>query len=262
MISDKKNSLSHELSDRTLFDRIADQYSLKDLISSTQRSRRAIVCRALAPILGAEGTIGTLVEIGCGIGAQAKYLDGMFSKYIGIDYSSNLVSIGEEMFKEQKNVRFIVANIKDRDLPNSIADTILVVGALHHMTNLTEVMIALHRIAKPGCHLVAIEPQRGYPLIQLMRKIRMKFDSSYSSDQHFFSRQEMLDLLDLAPMTDKRVEYQGFLTPPFAQAGIKPQVLFLPLSRLACTLEPLVARLCSGPLAVLSWNVVAYARFR
>lgn len=253
--------LRHELSDRELFDRIADQYSLKDVVSSTQISRRSIVCRALKPIVEAEGKIGTLVDVGCGIGAQAKYLDGSFEKYIGIDYSSNLVGIGEVIFKNNSNINFITANIKDRELPTCAADTILVVGALHHMVDLKEVMIALQRLAKPGCHIVAIEPQRGNPFVQLMRKIRMRLDSSYSPDQHFFSRQELLDILDLVPMSEKRVEYQGFLTPPFAQVGIKPQLLFLPLSRVACALEPIVEQICIGPLRQLSWNAVAYGRF-
>ena len=100
MIAENNKLLSHELSDRELFDRIADQYSLKDVILSTQISRRSIVCRALKPIVETEGKIGTLVDVGCGIGAQAKYLDGSFEKYIGIDYSSNLIGIGEEMFKK------------------------------------------------------------------------------------------------------------------------------------------------------------------
>ena len=53
----------------------------------------------MKPVIQAEGKIGTLVDVGCGIGAQAKYLDGSFEEYIGIDYSSNLIGIGEEMFK-------------------------------------------------------------------------------------------------------------------------------------------------------------------
>lgn len=261
MVSENHRLISHELSDRELFDRIADQYSLKDIILSTQYSRQSVVRRAVKPVIEAEGQIGTLVDVGCGIGAQAKYLDGSFEEYIGIDYSSNLIGIGEEMFKDDNNINFIIANIKDRDLPDCTADAILVVGALHHMVDIKEVMIALQRLAKPGCHLIAIEPQRGNPFVQLMRKIRMRIDSSYSADQHFFSCQEMLDLLDFVPMSEKRVEYQGFLTPPFAQVGIRPQFLFQPLSLFACALEPTIEKICIGPLRKLSWNAVAYGRF-
>ena len=80
-------------------------------------------------------------------------------------------------------------------------------------------------------------------------------------EQHFFSRDEMREIMSAVPMTDVRVEYQGFLTPPFAQAGTKPRLVFLPLSKLACLLEPATEFLCFGPFRRLSWNIVAYGRF-
>jgi ubiquinone/menaquinone biosynthesis C-methylase UbiE len=253
---------SHEISDKSLFDQIADHYARKDVIASTRLARQAIVRRAMLPVIKSAGSLGTLVDVGCGMGAQATYLDGNFERYIGIDYSDGLVDIGRQFFSNRDDVEFIVSNIKNTDLPERVADTVLVVTALHHMVDLKEVMEALRRIAKPGAHFIAIEPQRGNPIIQGMRRIRMKLDAHYSPDQHFFSQQELLEMLDLVPMTDKRIEFQGFLTPPFGQAGIKPQSLFLPVSQLSCWLEPVAETLCVGPLKHLSWNAVAYGRFK
>lgn len=250
-----------ELTDQELFDQISDHYAKKDVVRSTKMARSAIVRRAVRPVLGQVGTLGTVLDIGCGIGAQLEYLDENFEKYIGVDYSENLIEIGRQRYGHIPNAEFLVANIKDPSLAENTADTILAVGALHHMQDLNEVFEALGRIAKPGAHFIAIEPQRGNPLIQFMRRIRMLVDSHYSSDQQFFSYKELENLFDGSPITDIRLEYQGFLTPPFAQVGISPQMIFRPLSQVACTIEPVAETLCFGPLGILSWNIVAYGRF-
>ena len=255
------DEVAQEIADRKLFERIADPYSQKDLIASTRLARHAIVRRAVRPVLEEANTLGVVVDIGCGIGAQADYLDGNFERYLGIDYAAALIKIGKTFNRARVNVEFISSNVKDQALPQAIADTVLVVGALHHMSNLNAVMKALQRLAKSGAHFVAIEPQRGNPVIQGMRRIRMQLDPAYSSDQQFFSRDEIREIMNAVPMTDVRVEYQGFLTPPFAQAGTKPWFVFLPLSKLACLLEPAMELLCFGPFGRLSWNIVAYGRF-
>ena len=252
----------HEQVDRALFDKIAKSYARKDAVPSTSAARRAIVQRAMRPIIAERGGLGTVIDIGCGIGAQAKYLEGDFDNYIGVDYSHELLEIGRRTFADRSDIRFVEANVKNLPFPDKMADVILIVGALHHMTELETVMLSLTRIAKPGANFVAIEPQCGNPLIQCLRWMRMQLDTNYSSDQHFFSNPELHAILDFAPMIKTRVEYQGFLTPPFGQAGVWPQIIFRPLSALARALEPLAEFICVGPLARLSWNAVCYGQFR
>ena len=258
---DKLKSTLIETADQSLFNRIADHYAQKDLIASTRLARGTIIRRAMKPLIESGASLGTLVDVGCGIGAQAAYLAGHYDRYIGVDYSERLVEIGRELFFETENAEFITANIKDAALPKSIADTVLVVTALHHMTDLKIVMEAMARIAKPGGNFVAIEPQRGNPVVQAMRRVRMKTDRNYSADQHFFSFDEIIEMMNLIPMDNIRVEYQGFLTPPFGQVGTTPQMIFYPLSRLACALENAAELVCFGPLGKLSWNIVAYGKF-
>ncbi|MBB54795.1 MAG: hypothetical protein CMF67_10530 [Magnetovibrio sp.] len=255
------NSSQHEEIDRALFDKISKSYARKDVVPSTRAARRAIVKRAMRPIIAERGGLGTVIDIGCGIGAQAKYLEGDFDNYIGVDYSHELIEIGRRTFADRSDIRFVEANVKNLPFAEEMADVILIVGALHHMTDLETVMLSLTRIAKPGANFVAIEPQCGNPLIQCLRWMRMQLDTHYSSDQKFFSDRELHAILDFAPLTKTRVEYQGFLTPPFGQAGVRPQILFRPLSALARALEPVAEFICIGPLARLSWNAVCYGKF-
>ena len=121
------------------------------------------------------------------MGAQEAYLDSHFERHIGIDYSDRLVEIGRQSIVDRDDIEFIVSNVKHEDLPEGVANTVLVVGALHHTVDLNEVLKALPRIAKPGAHFVAIEPKRSNPFIQCMRRACMKFVSQYSPSQHFFS---------------------------------------------------------------------------
>ena len=87
--------------------------------------------------------------------------------------------VGRKITKNLDNVTLIDSNIKDINLEDKSVDTILIVGGLHHMTDFDEIFRVFKKVAKPGANLVAIEPQRENPLIQLLRKIRMKINPGY-----------------------------------------------------------------------------------
>ena len=138
--------------------------------------------------------------------AHRKHLDSHFERHIGIDYSDGLVEIGRQSIVDRDDIEFIVSAVKHEVLPEGIAATVLVVGALHHIVDLNEVLKALQRMVKSGEHFVVIEPKQSNPLTQCMRRARMKFDSQHSPNQQFFSHQELLDMLNLVPISEKRVE--------------------------------------------------------
>ncbi len=57
------NSDRRERSYRELFDRIAASYAKKDLVPSSRIARRAILKRAVLPLLSDGSRIGTVVDI-------------------------------------------------------------------------------------------------------------------------------------------------------------------------------------------------------
>ena len=176
------------------------------------------------------GAIGTLVEIACGVGASAKYLAGSYRRYVGVDYSPELVKNARDFHAGTPNVEFIVRNVKDlspSDIDN--ADCVLAVGALHHFTEIDVAMQRIRSIARKGAWFVAIEPQRGNPFIQGMRWVRTKIDSSYSDEQRFFSKNELEDLMKRHGFTDIAVEHKFYTSKPFGEVTW----LTYPLSRLA-----------------------------
>lgn len=250
-----------EIADRQLFDAIGDDYARKDVVESTRFARRAILLRALEPLTGDGRSLGTVVDVGCGPGGQALHLVGFYERYIGIDHSSTVIRAAREFTKGLENVEFICANFKDHGLPAGSADTVLMANVLHHMTDLDAVMAAGVHLAKPGGRFVAIEPQRGNPLIQAVRWVRTRLDSHYSADQHFFSEPELRKVLVDGGLRQVRLEFQSYLTQPFATVIMRPQWLFSPLSRLAVALEPMVEKLFRGRLGRLSWLLAAYGTF-
>lgn len=253
--------MRREQADRTLFNEIARHYAKKDLAPSSSLARKSQLLSAVAPVLKRTPSLGTVVEIGCGVGAPALYLNGHYEHYIGIDQSEGMIKAAREFNQNTPQTEFIAANVKSEDLPLNTADTILSVGALHHMTPLDDVMNSLNRIARPGALLVVVEPQNRNPLIQVMRWARGIIDPSYSQEQVFFSTEELKNLFTRHGITELKVDFQGFLTPPFAQVIIPPQVLTTPLSRLAISIEKWLHANMPKFLKQFSFNIVVIGRF-
>lgn len=244
------------------YNRFAAHLTRRDVVPSSRIPRRDIVLRSVRPVLEARaGALGIVLDVGCGIACGAVYMNGLFERYVGVDFSEGMIRCGRDFTREVSNVDLVVASVKDLPISDRFADVVYVNGALHHMTDIPGVILALRRYAKPGAWLVAREPQRGNPVIQVLRWIRKRVDASYSSDQIFFTKQELIDILHNAGLKDIHIRYQGFLTPPMADVVLKPLWLTAPLARLLVSLEGIVETVMVGPLARLSWNVTAYARF-
>lgn len=148
--------------DQQLFNQIASQYAQKDIVPSTAVVRKneletclryALASHTARSFSGSPAKLGTLLEIGCGVGAPSWHLRGLYQEYIGVDYSDKLVEIGRKLAVGPE-ARFYVSDVKKLDLPVK-ADTVLSLGVLHHMTELPKVMEALKRVGKPGALLVA-----------------------------------------------------------------------------------------------------------
>ena len=249
-----------EKNDRELFNNIADDYAKKDIIKSTSLARKAITLRAVKKIISENSTLGTVLDVGCGAGTQAFHLKGLYNRYIGVDYAEKLIEVGRKITKNLDNVTLIDSNIKDINLEDKSVDTILIVGGLHHMTDFDEIFRVFKKVAKPGANLVAIEPQRENPLIQLLRKIRMKINPGYSWIKKNFTKKKCMKFY-IIQCKNPEVEYTSFLTQPFAQVVLKPQFFFIPLVRVIISLENFIEKILPKKLGKLSWCINVYCKF-
>lgn len=250
-----------EEKDQILFNHIAEKYARKDHLPTSATPRRFLLRRLIEGLPEGLPADKTIVDIGCGIGAAARYLQGFYHHYIGIDQSEKMI-LRARQFHRDSHVHFMVKNIKTTtQLPANTADLILSIGALHHMTDLPRVMRSLRYLAKPGAYLLAIEPHRGNPLIGLARSIRKYTDSSYSRDQIFFSEAELKRLLHTSGIIFVKSDFIGFFSTPFAEVVVQPQQLFLPLSKLATQLDGWCHRRFPAWMKSLSFKMAVYGRF-
>ena len=80
---------AHELSraDKALFDRIARDYVSKDLKECCRVARRQRLRQTLRSL---PVPMGRILEVGCGGGFTAQYLEGLFESYTGVDHSADI----------------------------------------------------------------------------------------------------------------------------------------------------------------------------
>ena len=129
------------------------------------------------------------------------------------------------------------------------------------MTEINKILNLLKSKINKGTIFIAREPQNANKLFQLARKIRMKVDKSYSSNQIFFSELQLFNILKCSGMKDIKFKYNGFITPILAQVVLKPFFIFIPISLISLLIERALEKVLVGPFKKLSWNIVVYAKF-
>ncbi|MFW6273211.1 MAG: class I SAM-dependent methyltransferase, partial [bacterium] len=103
----------HEVKDKELFNSIATTYFRKDIypVSSYARKFQLLSLFELLPDQKNK-KLDAILELGCGVGASASYLKGLYEHYTGIDYSEAFVNIARNHFSDNKT-NFLCLNLKD-----------------------------------------------------------------------------------------------------------------------------------------------------
>lgn len=247
--------------DRALFDRIAEKYARKDLARSSALVRQRQLNLAVRPILASGAALGTIVELGCGVGAPARYLAGAYRSYLGIDRSEEMIAAARRFNTGNAAAKFVAGDAATIDLAPVQADLVLVVDALHHMADVGAVLRNTLRFVAPGAWFVAVEPQSANPVIQALRWARGRVDRSYSHEQHFFAPGELEELLRCHNLSEIEAVCEGYFSTPFAQVVLPVQGVAAPLAGAAVRLDELLARRLPATLRRLSWNVIIRARW-
>ena len=133
---------TREQKDKELFDNIAPKYAIKDIYKSTRLARQYQLDFVIKSILNQQENLGHLLDVACGVGAPAEYLNGKYKSYLGIDQSKTEIELARKIYKDKNNIHFIAENIKSIKL-NEKVDNVIALGALHHMTNFCELRNSL-----------------------------------------------------------------------------------------------------------------------
>ena len=245
----KKNN---NLVQKKHYDMFAAKKKIRDFYEPSKICRKAIVKKALerAKIKNKVN----ILEIGCGIAATAVYLDGYYKNYIGIDISKEMIEIGKEINRNNKKVKLIVGDAFNPKIKKGFPDIIFFDGVLHHIDDVKGLLKKLKLIAHKNTIFVAREPHNGNLLFQLLRRIRMLVDKSYSSDQVFFSEIEIKNIFKDAGLSNINFEYQDYLTPIIAQVPMKPEFIFIKVAKFFIKLENFLEKFLPAYFKKFTWN--------
>ncbi len=99
----------------------------------------------------------SVLDVGCGNGRLAKFLDTKGVRYTGVDASRELVSVAE---REHPGHSFITATADDLPFADAEFDVVCLIATLHHIPShdmRQQVIAEAARVLKPGGHLIMTE---------------------------------------------------------------------------------------------------------
>jgi len=253
----KFNMNFREEKDNLLFNTIAKKYGQKDIVPSSSIARK-FQLESLVDFIRREFNrteFKTILEIGCGVGATSSYLEGKYINYIGVDYSKEFIELANQRYSKV-NVEYYCSNIKELKI-NKKLDLVLGIGVLHHISDIKKALDELRKLSTSNTIFAFIEPNSENFLIQFMRTVRKKMDSSYSDDQIYFKKKELEDLFIENGFNSVITKYEGYLSPPLAQVILRPQFLFKPISKLLIWLDFIIQKYFNSSL---SWNIMVVVK--
>lgn len=242
------------------FDRFASRYAFKDVYPSSAWARKAELAFALKLAGLDRGPLGSVLEVGAGVAAPARVLQGRYARYLALDGSWPLLALARRFHGGFPLFFPVAADAQTLPLRPSSFDVALAIGALHHMERPDRALRCLFHSLKPGGVLILREPISANPAIQLLRRIRMLVDRDYSRDQVFFRIVQLEAITRAAGFLVEKTAGFGLFSTPFAQVTIRPLCLTLPLSRLAVRIDRWVASKLPWLSCRVSFNVVVVAR--
>lgn len=92
-----------------------------------------------------------VLEIGCGIGADAAEFASAGARYVGIDLSSASVQLTQERFHlAGLSGTVLVANAESLPFADASFDHVYTFGVIHHSPRTDSIVSEMHRVLRPG----------------------------------------------------------------------------------------------------------------
>ncbi len=248
----RKSNDERSRAEKAHFDSIASKYAKKDIFPPSRITRKLRVRQTVSGI----DSVNTcdILEVGSGAGYASEYLKGMYKTFTGIDFSGGLVDLARSIHKDP-DVKFIEVDLYKYN-PEKKFDIIIIIGVLHHMVDIPLSLKVCKDLLNPGGVIIVNEPQDSNILVRGVRKLRSKFDKTYSSDQEELNRKELVGLFYDAGYSEISARPQGFFSTPFAEVLMRPVFIFLPLSWIAGLIDRAIEKTIGKIVPGLSWNII------
>jgi demethylmenaquinone methyltransferase/2-methoxy-6-polyprenyl-1,4-benzoquinol methylase len=150
---------------------------------------------------------------------------GLKGEVIGLDFSKNMLKIGEEKVKDLKQVKLVHGNAMELPFPDNSFDYVTVGFGLRNVPDVMTVLKEMHRVVKPGGQVVCLETSQptliGYKqlyyfyfrfIMPLFGKLFAKSYKEYSwlqeSARNFPGMKELANMFEQAGL--KNVTYKAY----------------------------------------------------
>jgi len=109
------------------------------------------------------------IDFGCGTGAFTSKLAKYPFKKFGIDISKNCIDYAK---KQYPDITFSIGDIEQTDFDSNYFDVVFLSGVLHHFSDFSKVLKEAHRILKPGGCVLAYDPHKYNPAMDIDGGVR------------------------------------------------------------------------------------------
>ena len=211
-VAGRRISDRYELATGTMYSRDLDGWHQQRVAFDQHRAFAALLeamrsgnirrdFQAAADAIGWTGLDNPLiVEVGCGSGYNAQVLSYLLHKpirYIGLDYSQAMVTLGKEVYPL---IPLLMADATALPLPDNACDILFNGGALMHILDYTKVVQESHRVSRRWCifHTVPV-------LQQLETTVLKKLAYGGPVVEVIFNESELLELFADSGLQVRRI---------------------------------------------------------
>jgi ubiquinone/menaquinone biosynthesis C-methylase UbiE len=115
----------------------------------------------------------TVVEVGSGRGGGARYLAETFSpaSYSGLDLASNAVTLANKIHA-RPNLKFVQGSAEELPYESNSVDVVMNVESCHAYGNVDKFLSEVHRVLKPGGHLLLVDFRYTHQLPEFKKQVK------------------------------------------------------------------------------------------
>ncbi len=194
---------------RRHYDSIAATYTANLNYPHTQEYL-AYLDRVLLDASGA-GNLGTVVELCCGRGEGLSLFGGRMRRYVGVDVSERMLGAARGQHN-RPDALFVQADATRTPLAGGSADTVVMLGGVHHVPGRAQLFAEIARILRPGGRFLYREPASDFFIWRFLRAIVYRLSPMLNHDtERPLVYAETVPLLRQAGLTAVQYRTYGLL---------------------------------------------------
>jgi ubiquinone/menaquinone biosynthesis C-methylase UbiE len=157
-----------------------------------------------------DGELGAVAELCCGRGEALKLFGLRARRYIGVDMSENMLQSALKLH-DHPDAIFLQADATRVPLAPDSIDTVIMLGAVHHVPARPQLFKEIARVLKPGGRFLYREPVSDFLLWRALRAIIYRISPMLN---HAIERpllyEETIPVLERAGLRSVRYQTHGF----------------------------------------------------